>query len=220
MGRHTKSFEGDDTVVEDGQYQSFWGDAYRDADQEEQERQRQAQAERRSFVKVLARVPLLPVVALVLAIGAVSYAYGTSQISLNFSGGPPQAGPPSDPQQDAVTGRNRSKVSRESARTSGPVVAFRVSKKLPKGFIGTATIMNRGNTAIQGWRLDFKIPGVKVTSVQNAIVIKKGKAAYLRNRAETPSLPPGASIRITYTARGPLAKVSACRLNRVKCVMV
>jgi cellulose binding protein with CBM2 domain len=204
MGRHTKALAGDDDTVEDGPQ----------SDEPEQE-------QARNFGKMLAKVPLLPVMALVVAIGAVSYAYGTSQISLNFSGGPPQGKPPADLQEGTVSGRNSNgQPSQNVSRTRGPVVAFRVAKRTAGGFVGTVTITNRGTASIQGWTLGWMIPNVRVTEVSNAIVVRNGRAVWVRNTAETPSLPPGASLRVTYTAQGLPARVTTCRFNNAVCVRV
>src|SRR4051812_47698848 len=75
----------------------------------------------------ISRVPLLPALAGVGALGIVLAAYGTQQISLNFSdgvGGPPaEAGVPTQ-RQDAATAQG-SRASRGIGRAGAVTVAFR-----------------------------------------------------------------------------------------------
>lgn len=177
--------------------------------------------QRRNWVKLLVAVPLLPVVALVLAIGVVTYAFATSQISLNFAGPQTGQGTPQADSQDTVSQplkkRNQDRASR-AART-GAVVAFRVAQRLPTGFRGTATITNRGTKPINGWLLGFKIPNAQVLSAVNVAVVKTGKVAWVKNLATAPVLRPGQSVRVVFTAQGPVGKPSVCKFNKVACTL-
>ncbi|WP_286990522.1 cellulose binding domain-containing protein [Thermomonospora sp. CIF 1] len=157
--------------------------------------------------------------ALVIAIGVVSYAWATSQISLNFAGGPPQ-------QAQADAGRDQiqrqapgDQVSGEGGRR-GVLIAFRVARRLPDGFTGTVTIANRTSRPIDGWLLGFKFPKAEVLTLANASVIKKGQVTWVRNPADAPSLAPGASIRLTFTASGTATRPSVCKFNRADCRLV
>ena len=50
-------------------------------------------------------VPMLPIVALVIAVGIVAYALSTQQISLNFAGGAPARETQTDPRDNQVSQR-------------------------------------------------------------------------------------------------------------------
>lgn len=195
MGRHTKLGEGDEAPDELPQ--------------------------RRNWVRLLVSVPLLPVVALVIAIGIVAYAFGTSQISLNFAGPPPQSQQRADAQESPVSQRGSGdRASRGTPRPTGAVIAFRVTRRLPKGFAGTATITNRGGQPINGWLLGFKIPNTRVLSLANAVVVKKGRVAWVKSPAQAPPLRPGHSVRVVFIAQGPVGKPSVCKFNRLACSLV
>ncbi|GAA1822986.1 cellulose binding domain-containing protein [Actinomadura chokoriensis] len=168
------------------------------------------------FVSMLP-LPLLPIVALVIAVGIVSYALSTQQISLNFAGGAPR---------DTVTNPRDSQVSqrgpgeragRGAARADGLVVAFRAVAKTPGGFKATATIANQGAQPVTGWALAFKIKGASVTAISGATVVRTGTVPFVRGRD---AIAPGAEVRIVFTARGPASKPSSCILNKLPCALV
>lgn len=199
MGRHTKLPEGEEAPAPD-----------------EEPRPERPQ---RNWIKMFVSVPLLPMVALVLAIGVVSYAWATSRISLNFAGGPPprQAQVDSGNSQiqqrapgDQISGRGR----------TGVLIAFRATRRLPNGFAGTVTIANRTSRPITGWLLGFKFPRAQVLTLTNASVLKKGQVTWVRNLTAAPALAPGASVRLTFTASGTATRPSICKFNRADCTLV
>lgn len=168
------------------------------------------------FVSMLP-LPLLPIVALVIAVGIVSYALSTQQISLNFAGGTPV---------DTATGPSDSQVSqrgpgeragRGADRADGLVVAFRAVAKTSGGFKATATIANRGARPVTEWALAFKIKGASVTAISGATVVRTGSVPYVRGRE---AIAPGAEVQIVFTARGTAAKPSSCVLNKLPCALV
>ncbi|TNY35295.1 cellulose binding domain-containing protein [Thermomonospora catenispora] len=186
MGRQAKLTEGDAP-----------------ADEESRPRRRPA----RSWSKMLVSVPLLPMVALVVAIGVVSYAWGTSQISLNFAGGPPR-------QAQADSGRREPAA---GAPRDGVLVSFQVDRRTETGYTGTVTIANHGDEPVAGWRLGFKFADARVLTVENAVVESKGQVTWLRNRTTTPVLGPGETVEITYTAVGTPARPTVCKFNDAPC---
>jgi hypothetical protein len=174
----------------------------------------------------VAKVPLLPTVAGVAALGVVLAAYGTQQISLNFSDGdgpspadqaqvPPggQAQP-----QDATTQRNR--ASRGSGRTGAVNVSFRATSKWADGFEGSATIANVSGRPITGWIFAFRIPNARVISIWEVQVVKAGSPVVVRNPAQSPTIAPGGIVRLGFTARGAAGIPSACTFNGVRCHIV
>ena len=168
------------------------------------------------FVSVLP-LPLLPIVALVIAVGIVSYALSTQQISLNFAGGAPR---------DTVTNPRDSQVSqrgpgeragRGAARADGLVVAFRVADRTPGGFKATATIANKGARPVARWALAFTITNAPVTAISGASVVRTGDLAFVRGRS---AIAPGDTVQIVFTARGTASRPSSCVLNKLPCAFV
>lgn len=192
MGRHAKPAEGE-------------------APTDEESRPRRHPARRWS--KMLVSVPLLPMVALVVAIGVVSYAWGTSQISLNFAGGPPRQA------QADSSGGDAGREPPADAQRSGVLISFQVEQRTETGYIGSVTIANHGDEPVDGWRLGFKFTDARVLTVQNAVVESKGQVTWLRNQDMAPVLEPGATVKITYTAVGPPARPTVCKFNDAPCVL-
>ncbi|NYD46034.1 hypothetical protein BJY14_002017 [Actinomadura luteofluorescens] len=162
-------------------------------------------------------LPLLPIVALVIAVGIVSYALSTQQISLNFAGGAPKTSQ-TDPRDNQITERGPGgRASRGAGRPDGLVIAFRVASRTPGGFKATATIANKGQRPVTAWALAFKIPNVSVTAVRGATVVRTGRVPFVRGRT---AIAPGGTVRIVFAAQGAPSKPSACVLNRLPCTLV
>ncbi|QXJ24853.1 cellulose binding domain-containing protein [Actinomadura graeca] len=165
----------------------------------------------------LVPVPLLPIVALVVAVGVVAYALSTQQISLNFAGGAPKE-PANAPRDSQVSQRGPGqRASRGAGRPDGVVIAFRVVSRTPRAFRATATITNQGQAAVPQWALAFKIQAVSVRAVSGASVVRTGALAFVRGRTQ---IAPGQSVRIVFTATGTPRKPNYCILNRLACTLV
>ncbi|TDC87722.1 cellulose binding domain-containing protein [Actinomadura sp. 7K507] len=158
-------------------------------------------------------VPLMPILALVIAVGIVSYALSTQQISLNFAGGAPQR-TQTDQRDSQVSQRGPGE---REGRGDGLVVAFRVASKSPGGFKATATIANKGSQPVGKWALAFKIPSASVTAVSGAAVVRTGETAFVRGRT---GIAPGQTVRIVFAAQGTAAGPSSCVLNSRPCAIV
>ncbi|CNE10097.1 Cellulose binding domain [Mycobacterium tuberculosis] len=169
------------------------------------------------FVSMLP-LPLLPIVALVIAVGIVSYALSTQQISLNFAGGGTPRDTVTNPRDSQVSQRGPGeRAGRGAARADGLVIAFRAVAKTPGGFKATATIANQSTRPVPGWALAFQIQGASVTAVSGATVVRTGSVPFVRGRE---AIAPGAKVRIVFTARGTAAKPSSCVLNKLPCALV
>jgi hypothetical protein len=205
MGRHTKDVE--DGVPED----------------DDPQRRRR-----------VGKMPLLPAVTGVVALGAVVSAISTQQISLNFAGGPPPAGQQAQPQvsesarphgrhsrhtardDSSLTPREGSRVSRGSDRAS-VTVAFRTVSTWQAGFQGQVTITNRTSVPVKGWTLTLSYPRTKIVSAWDVEVIRKGATLIADNPAEHPSIPPGGTVKVSFTADGAGARPAACSFNGRPC---
>lgn len=176
----------------------------------------------------LGKMPLLPAIAGVLAIGAIVSAVSTKQISLNFAGGTPANAPsPSvtgsarpHPNHGRRTARDGSSLSSRSSRGAAraPVtVTFRRISLTATGFRGQATIVNRGAKTINGWRLAFRYPATKIIAASGVTLVRTGVTFIATNPPSRPSIPPGRSVRVTFTAQGTGRAPSACRFNGGPC---
>ncbi|NDU76480.1 hypothetical protein GWI34_28210 [Actinomadura sp. DSM 109109] len=161
-------------------------------------------------------LPLLPIVALVIAVGIVSYALSTQQISLNFAGGAPKTSQ-SDQRDNQITQRGPGERAGRAARPDGLIVGFRLASRTPGGFKATATIANKGQRPVTAWALAFKLPNATVTTVQGATVVRTGRLAFVRGRA---GIAPGGTVRIVFAAQGTPSQPSGCILNKLRCALV
>jgi hypothetical protein len=148
-------------------------------------------------------IPLLPIVALILAVGVVSYALSTQQISLNFAGGAPAE----STREGQVSDRGTDRLA----------VAFRVTSKTSDAFRFTSTITNRGDRPVRSWTLAFEIPGATITGVTGATAVRTGKLPAVRSSAEAPALQPGESVKVTFAASGTPRSPSTCKMNDLPC---
>lgn len=204
MGRHTRLEAAEDEVAPDGTGPS--------ADR----------SSGRSRSRPLAKVPmpLLPIVALVMAVGVVSYAMSTQQISLNFAGGAPQE-PETEAREGQVSQRGPGdRASRGAPREDGLVVAFRMVSRSSDGFRFTATIANRGPRPVPRWALAFRIPDASILSASGATVVRTGELGWVRSRTGAPALAPGRSVKVTFLARGTAGGPSSCKMNGLPCTRV
>jgi hypothetical protein len=177
----------------------------------------------------ISRIPLLPAVAAVGALGVVLAAYGTQQISLNFSDGDnSRADQAAAPQRrDAIApgaqggnSGNTGNAAKGASRVSAVTVSFRASSKWPEGFGGSATIVNVSGRTINGWTFAFRLPNARVLSIWEVQVVRLGNPVVVRNPAQAPAIAPGDTVRIGFTARGAAGTPSACTFNGVRCHIV
>jgi hypothetical protein len=181
-----------------------------------------------------AKLPLLPAVSGVVMVGVVVSALSTKQIALNFAGGPPPptAGTPQvtgRPAPDTKAGRriarddstlnprSRSLRASRDSRRGAVSVSFRTISAWGGGFEGQVVITNGSRTPVQGWTLSFRYPGNKILTVGNARIIHLGALLVVRNPLERPSIPPGRTVRLTFTAEGAGTQKPFCTFNGVAC---
>ncbi|WP_242901371.1 cellulose binding domain-containing protein [Actinomadura terrae] len=240
MGRHTKLDQPDDEPVPDARapagpffgappgpsYEAFSGPADDQVLVKSYEQVGESAAPEDADPPVKGRaarmlavmpVPLLPIVALVVAVGVVAYALSTQQISLNFAGGAPKEsahGPRDSPVSQRGPGQ---RASRGAGRPDGVVVAFRVQSRTARAFKATATITNKGEAAVPHWALAFKISNVSVRALSGATVVRTGVYPFVRGHG---AIAPGQSVRIVFTATGTPRKPAYCVLNRLACTLV
>jgi len=180
------------------------------------------------------KVPLLPAVTGVVAIGAVVSAISTQQISLNFAGGTPPSGQQAKPQttgstrpdgtrsrhstardDSSLTPRRGNGVSRSGGRAV--TVTFRTVATWQTGSLGEATITNRTAAPIEGWTLILRYPQRKILSAWDVKLIRKGNTLVADNPPENPVITPGRSAKVSFVADGPVARPASCSFNGKPC---
>jgi hypothetical protein len=175
----------------------------------------------------LGKVPLLPTVAGVLAIGAIVSAVSTQQISLNFAGGTPSggaspivtvSGPPERP-SGKRTGNDAAQSGRVSRGTgrSGVAVTVRTTSVSARGFQGEATIVNHGATAVKGWTLVLRYAQARITGVSGGRAVRTGSVLIVRNPTARPSIAAGRTVTVRFTATGTGTAPSGCTFNGKSC---
>lgn len=179
------------------------------------------------------RLPLLPAVSGVVMVGVVVSALSTKQIALNFAGGPPPptAGTPQVTDSPVPEGKHSSRTARDDSSLSprsgvrasrgadrGAVsVAFRTLSRSTAGFQGQVSITNHSRTPVRGWTLSFRYPGSKILSIWDARVVRTGTILIVRNPVDRPSILPGRTVRLSFTAVGTGTPRPSCRFNGGAC---
>jgi hypothetical protein len=180
---------------------------------------RSAETAGRGRLRWMSRVPLLPAVAGVGALGVVLAAYGTQQISLNFTDG--NAPPPAQQDQARPKAAQPGAAAQGSHTGRGAVtVSFRATSTWSDGFEGSVTIVNVGGRAINGWTFAFRIPNARVRSIWDVQVVRPGSTVVVRNPSQSPTIGPGETVRIGFTAQGAASSPSACTFNGTRCRLV
>lgn len=179
------------------------------------------------------KVPLLPAVSGVVAIGAVVSAISTQQISLNFAGGSPPPEGRAQPQVSGSAGTN-GRHSRRTARDDSSLtphrtrasrgterkaitVALRTLATWDAGFQGQVTITNHTARPVKGWTLILSYPQTKILSAWNVKIIRTGATLVADNPAGHPSIAPGKSVKVTFNADGSGAEPATCSFNGSPC---
>ncbi|MEU6035663.1 cellulose binding domain-containing protein [Actinomadura sp. NPDC047616] len=158
--------------------------------------------------------------ALVIAVGVVAYAFSTQQISLNFAGGAPSE-PHTGNRESQVSERGQGdRASRGAERADGLVVAFRVASRTETGYRATATVTNRGSQPVARWALAFRIKNSRIVSFSGASVVRTGTTGHVRSRPGAQALAPGQSVRIVFVGTGTPHGPYYCVLNRLRCTRV
>ncbi len=170
----------------------------------------------------LGKVPLLPTVTGLLAIGAIVSAVSTKQISLNFAGGSPPSEPPvsgivpTDAGHGGGNALTRGRASRGTAR-SPVAVTFRRTLVGTTGFHGEATLVNRGTATVTGWTLAFRYANTRVTRVSGAVLAHSGLTTIVRNLPGRSSIAPGQVVHVTFIAHGTARTPYLCQFNGKTC---
>ena len=87
------------------------------------------------------------------------------------------------------------------------------------GFQGSVVVRNTGSSTVNPWTVTWTMPsGVTLSSGWNATVSQSGSTVTAAAPSWNPSLPPGGTVSIGFTANGPSSPPpSGVRLNNVAC---
>jgi hypothetical protein len=160
------------------------------------------------------RVPLLPMLALMVAVALVGYAWTTKQISLNFAG----AAPPRSNKCEAApcdTSTDNGRSTEAPSRQNTIAVTVRKTGHTAGGFTGTATLVNRGAKPFKGWTLAFRMPKAKMIGASGAVLLKStGSTSTFHG---TSVIAPGKTVHLVFTGTGQFSAPSSCHLNGALC---
>jgi hypothetical protein len=102
--------------------------------------------------------------------------------------------------------------------TAPPTLAVRYTA-IPAGggFTGQVTVVNRGRSAVSGWKLVVALPGDTVSAVQNAEFTDDNDVLFMRPAPYDLSVAPGSSVTVSIYASGPDPTPAVCSFNNVAC---
>ncbi|MEU8234346.1 cellulose binding domain-containing protein [Actinoplanes sp. NPDC048967] len=103
-----------------------------------------------------------------------------------------------------------------SAATGAPVAAFTRLGQWPAGYVGSITIRNDSAAAVDGWRVEFDLPGTRVTSSYSGVFTRSGEHYTVTNETWNARLAPGSSTTFGWVAGGQ-GDPANCTLNGADC---
>ncbi|WP_033344754.1 cellulase family glycosylhydrolase [Catenuloplanes japonicus] len=107
----------------------------------------------------------------------------------------------------------------QTGGSSACTIAYTQDSAWQGGFQGTLTVRNTGTSAASPWRATWTWPtGVSLASGWNATLTQSGTTVTAAAPAWSPSLSPGASVAIGFTANGTAASPASVALNGTSCV--
>jgi Cellulose binding domain len=96
-------------------------------------------------------------------------------------------------------------------------VSYTLVKRLPGGFEGQFTIVNKSRTTIRAWRLTVVLPNDHVESAWDASFQETGNTVTLVPPPYALSIPVGARITEQFTATGTTTRPVSCTFSGVPC---
>jgi Cellulose binding domain len=96
-------------------------------------------------------------------------------------------------------------------------VIYALVKTFHGGFEGEFTIANHGTAPVSGWELTASLPGDHIKSVTGASYTTHGSKLILTPLASQPSIAPGASQLVFFTAGGTSTSPTSCTFNGAAC---
>ncbi|WP_433730100.1 cellulose binding domain-containing protein [Actinoplanes sp. CA-051413] len=99
---------------------------------------------------------------------------------------------------------------------ASPVAGFTRLGQWPGGYVGSITIRNDSAAVVDGWRVEFDLPGTRVTSSYSGVFTRSGEHYTVTNETWNARLAPGSSTTFGWVASGQ-GNPANCTLNGADC---
>ncbi|MFD6098334.1 cellulose binding domain-containing protein [Nocardiopsis flavescens] len=153
-------------------------------------------------------------------LGLLLFGYSTTQIYLQFGGGPgggaqnpgtqDGAGPSGDITPEPEAG---SPEPRTQAGTEPTTVSYRIVESVEAGFTGEVTVTNTSRARLDAWELALAFEDAEVTHVEDADWEAIDDGILARQPGGADGLAPGESASLTFQALGAPQSPVRCSLN-------
>jgi hypothetical protein len=120
---------------------------------------------------------------------------------------PPRASTPPPPAPSPSPTQQGSTVS----------VSYTVIQQWSGGFQGQFTIVNNGNTAINGWELSAVLPGDRIDTTWDATFHTDGDILIMNPPSYQVTIPPGTSLQENFVAQGTTTSPAGCTFDGAAC---
>jgi len=87
----------------------------------------------------------------------------------------------------------------------------------PHSFQGKFTIVNDGNTTINGWELAVELPGDRIDAVWDGSFHTNSGTLYIDPSSSQQTIAPGATVTENFIAHGSTTTLANCTFNGSAC---
>ncbi|CAL9438893.1 hypothetical protein SUDANB121_02217 [Nocardiopsis dassonvillei] len=157
-------------------------------------------------------------------LGLLLFGYSTTQIYLQFGGGPggaaqnpgtqDGAGPSGDLTPQPETG---TPAPQTQAGTEPTTVSYRITESGEAGFSGEVTVTNTSRSRLDAWELALAFEDAEITHVEGADWEAIDDGILARQPGAADRLDPGESASLTFQALGAPQSPIRCSLNGHVC---
>lgn len=154
-------------------------------------------------------------------LGLLLFGYSTTQIYLQFGGGPGN-GTQNPGVQDGGAGPSGgvtpgpeagSPAPQTQAGTEPTTVSYRIVESSDMGFTGHVTVTNTSRSRLDAWELALAFKDAEVTHVEDADWEAIDDGILARQPGDADGLEPGESASLTFQALGAPQSPTRCSLN-------
>jgi hypothetical protein len=129
---------------------------------------------------------------------------------------------PTSPRPTPTTTAPSASPTPSPTSTSSPApqpvqVSYTLVRQHPHSFQDQFTIVNNGNTAINGWELVVVLPHDRIRAVWNGLFHTDGDALYIDPSKSQQTIAPGGSLTENVTAHGSMPTPTSCTFNGSPC---
>ncbi len=97
------------------------------------------------------------------------------------------------------------------------VVRYTVVSRWAYGFQAEVDVANDGPAPVSGWQIVVALPQDQITSFTNASGYVSHHILLLQPASSSPSIAPGGSLRVSFTAQGSETTPELCAFDNVAC---